>query len=1068
MISLSKRFVAILALAAFCAPAATAAKTEYLKSLEQTWLKELKPGKRPVRRRRQRVRHPQQDAFGAVNGKRYERTGFHTNKQKIAWWQVDLQKSYSISMILVSNREKNEERAAKLEILLSRDGKNWTKAYTHDGTKFAGGRKRTKPLTVRLGGQSARYVRLQVRNDYLHLNEVEVYPAGGGKGNVALRKPATQSSISKNSTLSLKDVPKTKTAVKKPGAPESLVKDTHIDEALELATKTLAYVEKVKKQPKFTVVSLEALKLKWKSNTVKPEAYQDFYFSVRHLRRKMILSHPALDFERILINVNPPTRYSHNGDQHLGRHSRIGKGLNFLSDWKTDNLKITPMLKGKLPEGAIRNPDLNYDADKVAFAFCDHTRQGQKRYFLYEAPIDGSSVRQITGTARDSFNTWDNRATVIIEDNDPCYLPDGDIIFISTRCQSFGRCHGGRYNPAWTLHRCDANGDKITQLSFGNENEYEPSVLNDGRIVFTRWEYTNRHEMFFHMLWACRPDGTNVTHFFGNDMLHPMMMVEAVAIPGTHRVLTTAQGHHSYNTGTSVILDTNIGENTEDAIQHLTPETPYSESPGGGWPRPHYSHPYPINQELFLVSRANHHVHKQGQLPPANNRAIYLIDPVGGREVIYEDHDMASFSPIVIRKRKRPPVTPSMVRPGAPDYGTVFLQNAYLTRKENDPEGIIKPGMIKAVRVVALGVQPRARRTACSMYVPVEIPKKVIGTVPVDESGSAYFKVPARTSLQIQTLDENGMAILTEKSLFYLQPGENRSCVGCHEPEGSSPIVSAMAKLRRLRPVDLKPAAGPDYEGGLSFMRTVQPVLDRYCIKCHGLSDKTDEKSQKARKINLVHDGGTWPRPYKELSSRGDHRVGLKSYMGGGENHTVKDRNISKPRRFFAYSNKVAHMLVKNHGKCNMDKESYMRIIEWLDVNAQCYGDLFPNKIEERKIDPKAMENLRAYAKELFGEKIASQPDRALINVAQVGESRILAAPLAVKAGGWGQIGGYESKKDPKYVKMAALVEKCLVISPTENKRGWRPTLEAGGGEKWVMEERAKLRESFKKATGSK
>ncbi len=1066
MISVSKRLIAAVLLAAVCAPAMAAEKTEYLKSLEKTWVNEVKPGKTPVRRRKPRVRRPEQDAFGGVNGNRYERTGFCTNKQKLSWWQVDLQKSYTISMILVANRQRDQHKAAKLEILLSQDDKNWTKAYTHNGTKFYGGKKKSKPLTVRIGGKSARYVRLQVRNEVLGLNEVEVYPTGGGKGNVALKKPATQSSISKWSTLSLANVPKTEPTG--PKAPDSLVKDTHITDALDLATKTIAYVEKSRKLPASLTAGLKALQAKWDAKAVKPEDYQDFYFSIRHLRRKMILSHPALDFERILINVNPPTRYSHNGDQHLGRHSRVGKGLQFLSDWKTDDLKITPMLKGKLPEGAIRNPDLNYDADKVAFAFCDHTREGQKRYFLYEAPLDGSSVRQLTGTARDNFGTWDNRATVIIEDNDPCYLPDGDIIFITTRCQSFGRCHGGRYNPAWNLHRCDKNGDNIKQLSFANENEYEPSVLNDGRIVFTRWEYTNRHEMFFHMLWACRPDGTNVTHFFGNDMLHPMMMVEATAIPGTHRVLTTAQGHHSYNTGTSVVLDTNIGENTEKAIQHLTPETPYSESPGGGWPRPHYSHPYAINEELFLTSRANHRVHKQGQTPPVNDRAIYLVDPVGGREVIYEDPEMASFSPIAVRKRKRPPVMPAMTPPNAPDYGTVFLQNAYLTRKENDPAGIIKSGMIKAVRIIGIGVQPRARRAACSMYVPVEIPKKIIGTVPVDETGSAYFKVPARMSLQIQTLDENGMAILTEKSLFYLQPGENRSCVGCHEPEGSSPIVSAMAKLRRLRPVDLKPAAGPSYPGGLSFMRTVQPVLDRYCIKCHGLNEKKDEKAQKAQKISLIHDGQLWPASFKQLITRGSHKVGLKSYMGGSKNHTVEDNNISKPRRFFAYSNKVAHMLVKNHGKCNMDKESYMRIIEWLDVNAQCYGDLFPNKIEERKIDATAMAAVRAYAKELFGDKITGQPDRALVNVAQVDESRILAGPLATKAGGWGQLPGYTSKVDPKYKKMLGLVEKCLIISEKENRNGWQPTLKAGGGEDWVMKERALLRESLKKAAGSK
>lgn len=129
----------------------------------------------------------------------------------------------------------------------------------------------------------------------------------------------------------------------------------------------------------------------------------------------------------------------------------------------------------------------------------------ERRFFLYEAALDGSWCRQLTGTKRDPLDTWMNRGTALIEDNDPAYLPDGGIVFISTRSQSFGRCHGGRYNQAWVLHRSNGDGDQIRQLSFNNENEYEPSVLNDGRIVFTRWEYTNRHEIFFHMLWPAAP-----------------------------------------------------------------------------------------------------------------------------------------------------------------------------------------------------------------------------------------------------------------------------------------------------------------------------------------------------------------------------------------------------------------------------------------------------------------------------------------------------------------------------------------------------------------------------------
>jgi hypothetical protein len=810
-----------------------------------------------------------------------------------------------------------------------------------------------------------------------------------------------------------------------------------IRSALDLARQTLDWIGKVRTVPEAARNRLKSLEEQWENGNIPQERHDAFYIEIRTLRRQLVLSHPALDFQQILINQNPPTRYSHNGDQHLGRHSRPGPGLTILTNWKT-NPQAKPILAGKLPVGAVRNPDLNYDADKVVFAYCDHTAPDQKRFCLYEAAVDGSWVRQLTGTSRDPLQTWDNRATVVIEDNDPCYLPDGNIVFVSTRSQSFGRCHGGRYNPAWVLYRCNKNGDAITQLSFANENEYEPTVANDGRIIFTRWEYTNRHEMFFHKLWWCLPDGSSVAHYFGNDMIAPMEFVEATAIPGTGKIVATAQGHHSYNTGTTVTIDNSLGENGEQSILHITPETPYSET--RGWPSPHFSHPYPVTGDLILTSRANHRVPKQGAMPPENDRAIYLVDSLGGREFIYENPAVASFSPIPIRQRVRPHALPASTPPDAPDYATLYVQNVALTR--NDPEKKIQPGMIKAIRINALGVQPRADRAPCSMTVPVEIPKKILGTVPVDADGSAYFKVPAQTSLQLQVLDANGRAVLTEKSLFYLQKGESRSCIGCHEPELTSPPMRNARHGNPRAPLELTPPAGPQYKGGLSFMRTVQPVLDRYCISCHGL-----EEPQK--NISLVHDGAlTWPRPLVELIKMGEHRLGLKAYMGS------LDKNISRPFSYYSFGSKLPDMLLQHHGKTVVDRASFQRIIDWLDLNAQCYGDLFPNKIEQRGISAAGMTELRAFIRPLFGEAIASQPERALINAAQPDESRILMMPLATAAGGWGQIQAWKSRDDPGFKKMAALVERCIERQPNENDNGWEPTPAQGGGIDWVIKDR--------------
>lgn len=772
------------------------------------------------------------------------------------------------------------------------------------------------------------------------------------------------------------------------------------------------------------------------------------------LRRKILFSHPDLNFKRLLINRCPPGKYSHNGDQHLARHGRVGPGMTILENWKSRDVKLKTLFENKLPAGTYRSPDIHFSGKKILFSYAPIVKgedEKKRRYFIYEGALDGSWVRQVTGTKYDKLETWDDRATAIVEDTDPCYLPDETITFISTRSQTFGRCHGGRYNPSWVLYRCDKNGKIFKQLSYGNENEYDPSVLSDGRIVFSRWEYTSRHEMYFHMLWSTRPDGTGVANYFGNDMLFPMMITQQEQMPDSQKVVAVATGHHSYSTGTVIIIDTKLGENGEQAITRLTPETGYPETPGVDWPSPHYSHPYPINNELFLVSKAHHPIEKQGHTPRENNRGIYLIDIFGGQELIYEDSDVASFSPIPVLPKKRPRIITSVLPKTKSNYGTVYIQNIYET--QNDPEGLIKPGSIKKVRVNALGIQPLARRTALHSNVSVEIPRKVLGTADVREDGSALFKVPAGVSIHLQALDKDGEAVLSEKSFWYVQPGEVRSCVGCHEKTGKAPSSSRMARRIREKPQKLTPPAGPRYAGGMSFARTVQPVLDRYCISCHGLD-------KKAGGVNLVHDGNVKPSGMKPLLDLGNHVLGDKGYMS-----RYGHINISRPYRDLAAASKLPEMLREGHGDVDIDLEAYLRIIEWLDMNAPIYGDLYPNKREERKFDEQAMKKLRAYIRSLFGAKLASQPARALVNLAQPQESRILMAPLHKKAGGWGQIkSSWTSKKHPQYRTMVSLIKACIVSDENENTRGWRPEAEMGASEDWVK----RAREEHLKKSGAK
>lgn len=411
--------------------------------LEERWLREIDPAYKPnlIGAVSQPPGGPPwKDASGAVNGDRFDRIGFHTLEEQRPWWVVDLQQVYELGRVVLYNREGAESRTQFIEILFSTDGETWVDVYTHSGGVFRGGVEGTEPLELDFAGRKTRYVRLQVRNTFLHLNEVEVFARDDATTNIALRKPATQSSAGSWSTSWLDDPVKLEINIPKPPPPEDaatpvFASKAQIDSMLELTGRTIAYVAATGVPCPEARAALQPLTAQAAAAGLTEEARTALYLRIRHLRRETLFRHPDLSFEQILINQAPAPAYSHNGDQHLGRHSRPGPGLTLLSNWKTEPV-ANAFLQGSLPKGVSRNPDLHYDARRVVFAYCDHERTSdpfQRRYFLYEAALDGSWVRQLTGTRRDPLTTWHDRCTALIEDNDPCYLPDDHIAFISGR-----------------------------------------------------------------------------------------------------------------------------------------------------------------------------------------------------------------------------------------------------------------------------------------------------------------------------------------------------------------------------------------------------------------------------------------------------------------------------------------------------------------------------------------------------------------------------------------------------------------------------------------------------------
>ena len=932
--------------------------------VELDWLRQA----RAIRRAEGPGMRPEDDAPGGCDGIANGQAGFHTDLEAAPWWQVDLGETQLLGRAVLYNRESCAERNNVLIIQLSDDGESWRTAWQNDGTFFLG-HKDGKPLTASLGGERARYVRLTLPGtNYLHLDEVEVYGPDSAT-NLALSRPATQSTASNWSTYT--PLPA--------GDGAATFRAATLD-ALDLSHRTLEFVRRAGGKPD---VDASLADLSRRAAEAGPGAdWQALYLDIRRLRRRIALSHPLLAFDDLLLVKRPPPLYSHMVDQYEGRHSRPGDGLVILSNWR-EAPQPKVLLEGKLPTGSVLHPDLSFDGGRVLFGFCDHTVEdlNARQFFIHEADLRTGELRQLTGVPGvDPLDRWEGRETVVIEDFDPCYLPGGGFVFVSTRNQAFGRCHGGRYTPAYVLYRADADGSNIRRLSYSEANEWDPSVLPNGSIIYTRWDYINRVNTFFQSLWTTLPDGAGVAHYYKNNTRNPCMTAEARSIPGSDSIVTTAMAHHSYTAGSLITVDRGRGEEGLEPVERITPDASFPETEG--WPLGSYSNPWPLSKDLYLAAYSPDPLVSQGSVQRANAYGVYLVDTLGGRELLYRDPATSCFSPIPVQARPEPPVLASALEPDRED-GTFLIQDVYRCVEP------LEPGSVKRLRVVRIHEQPTA---ACARRGAVEheVVKSVLGTVPVESDGSVAFTAPARMPLLFQLIDERNVSLFSMRSQVYLQPGETMSCIGCHEHRGTAPPEGYGLASASVREID--PPPGPRYEGGLSFPRTVQPVLDRYCIRCHGL-----EKREADLSLLGTHEG-QFSESYNALVGR----PGLVALA-----HVYQETDVSAMGDYGARGGQLAsHLLTAHRERAPLDRGSFTRIAQWLDLNGQYYGDYAFEKPERREPSPESVQALRAHiqgACNACHAGMSDQPLAALANTAMPSESRVLLAPLSEASGGWGQ-----------------------------------------------------------------
>ena len=615
-------------------------------------------------------------------------------------------------------------------------------------------------------------------------------------------------------------------------------------------------------------------------------------------RKALVLENPLVDFDRLLLikreatNLGLPANWQANSSMNPSMQNEVVLlDLKNPAELKTVYRPAEPRFVGDL--------NLHFDADRLLFSSIG----ANGRWQVFEMKVDGTDVRQVTpGDAED------------VDNFNGIYLPDGRIIFDSNGTFLGVPCVGGSDYVA-NLHLLSADRKTVRRLCFEQDNDWYPTVLADGRIMYLRWEYTDSAHYFSRLLMSMNPDGTNQMEYYHSNSYWPNSTFYAKPIPGSStRFVGVISGHHgTARAGELVLFDVGRGrKENSGAVQRIPGYgKPVEDIIKDGlvdasWPK--FLHPVPLGDKYFLVA---------AKLTPSANWAIYLVDVFDNMVPIREEPGWALLEPIPLRKTTTPPVIPDRVDL-AKTTATVTLQDVYAG------PGLagVPRGCIKSLRLFQYEYAYRnmGGHYAIGIEGPWDV-RRIIGTVPVDPDGSARFEIPANTPVSLQPLDAEGKALQQKRSWLVGMPGEQVSCTGCHTPINSS--THLMQKTAMQRPaVKPQPWHGP--KRGFSFVREVQPVLDKYCVGCHNGQPGRPNLDDTAIVSTTL--GGSFPKSYIEL-----HPFVRRNGPEG-------DYHLLTPLEFHADTSDLVQMLTKGHYNVKLDAEAWDRLITWIDLNVPAHG----------------------------------------------------------------------------------------------------------------------------------
>ncbi len=750
----------------------------------------------------------------------------------------------------------------------------------------------------------------------------------------------------------------------------------------------------------------------------RPDYYESAASNSEETRRALAAAKAgALGFDRLVLVQRRPLNPSHVYTYHV-EGLAPGGGL-FALALKDGTLRRLV----DASEGVILDAQVSYDGRQILFSW---KRSMAEPFQIWHVNADGSDLTRVVGHASNNMNA--------------CWLPDGGVAFTSDRKPAFAYC--------WTstspvLYRSDADGGHAVRLSANYLTDFTPSVMGDGRILFSRWEYVDRPAIPIQSLWAINPDGTLLAGVFGNRVLSPATFMEARDIPGRPgQLLCVMTSHNGPCRGAIGLLNLTQGGNAQEAIRNLTPEVrvgPVPDAGAGNAMRGPYESPVPLDATYFLVSR-------EGRV------LLRDYDGTVDAELCAPQGGLGFYAAQPLRGRPQPrSPRPSRVDPAAEPWAEVVMHDVAIGLGD-----AVKPGEIKRIAVVQemeKDIRSEVNQRQFGFQFPVVscgatyAPKRVWGFADVEADGSAHFRVPANVPLYFLPLDAEGRAVQRMRTFTHFMPGERQSCIGCHADRNyASPPAAARGGRSRAAARPAQALAEPSWgrRDGFSFARVVQPVLDAHCARCHDERHALDLSGDRTDYFSVAYEN--LARRGTQAEHGGDARGGM---AGFGKNPYTSwiptfngcESNIMQiePKTWGSPVSKLAEVVIAGHPDAKGERrvalsaDERLRVLLWIDLNVPFYGTSQSRQPELRGCRRILPPDLEETLKEIAARRRIGLPTTFFVRLDQPEKNPFLAVPLAK--------GEFASRDDPDYRKILACFEGVQAALALRNDVDYRQVL---------------------------